>query len=51
LAAFDATITSHGIIADTGGDELAGNLESSNSNITGTFTAKRLAAGQWGFFK
>ncbi len=47
LAAFDATITSYGVIADTGGDELAGNVLSSNANITGTFDAKRVAVGQW----
>jgi hypothetical protein len=46
LAAFDATITSYGIAIDTGGDELAGNVVSSNSNITGTFDAKKVAVGQ-----
>jgi hypothetical protein len=47
LAAFDATITSYGIIADTDGDELAGNALSSNANITGTFDAKRVTVGRW----
>ena len=46
---FDATITAYGIALDTGGDELAGNLESSNPNITGTFDSKRVAAGLWYF--
>jgi hypothetical protein len=45
----EATITVYGIAVDTGGDEVAGNLYSSNPNITGTFDAKRVAAGRWGF--
>ena len=49
LAAFDATITSYGIVADTDGDELAGNVLSSNANITGTFDAKRVAVGRLAF--
>ena len=49
LAAFNATITGYGIAVDTGGDEFTGNLLSNNSNLTGTFDAKRVAAGHWGF--
>ena len=51
LAAFDATITGYGTAVDTGGDEVAGNLYSSNLNITGTFDARRVAAGKWGFLE
>lgn len=51
LVAFNATITGYGIAVDTGGDELAGNLLSNNSNLTGTFDAKRVATGLWAFFK
>jgi hypothetical protein len=38
-----------GIALDTGGDEISGNLLSANPNITGTFDAKRVAAGLWYF--
>jgi hypothetical protein len=48
---WDATITVYGIAVDTGGDEVAGNLFSSNPNITGTFDAKRVAIGLWANFR
>ena len=46
---WDAVITAYGVAVDTGGDEVAGNLYSSNPNITGTFDAKRVATGLWYF--
>jgi len=46
-----AIITAYGIAVDTGCDEVAGNLSSNADNITGTFDAKRVAVGGWGFFK
>jgi hypothetical protein len=49
--AWDAVITVYGIAVDTGGDEVAGNLFSSNPNITGTFDAKRVAIGLWSVFR
>jgi hypothetical protein len=48
---WDAVITVYGIAVDTGGDEVAGNLFSSNPNITGTFDAKRVAVGLWAIFR
>jgi hypothetical protein len=47
---WDAVITVYGVAVDTGGDEIVGNLVSSNPNTTGTFDAKRVAAGKWNFF-
>jgi len=43
---FDAVVTAWGIVVDTGGDELSGNLESTAENIAGTFDAKRVAEGK-----
>ena len=46
---WDAVITGMGLALDTGGDEISGNLLSSNPNTTGTFDAKRVAIGLWYF--
>ena len=42
--------TAHGIVVDTGGDEVVGNLLSDDEWVTGTFDAQRVAVGRRGFF-
>jgi len=42
--------TAYGIVVDTGGDEVAGNLLSDDEWVTGTFDAQRVAVGRRGFF-
>lgn len=44
LTDFDATVSVYGAVVDNGGGEISGNVLSSNTNVTGTIDAKKVAS-------